>query len=92
MFRCNLQDLGSVISGDLEVPIFKNLRIRKAFNLFPHFKYCFAAHAPAASRPSPRPKNSRHFYVQASVLNDVIKSALLMCFAPLPFSRAGAPV
>ena len=32
MFRCNLQDLGSIISGNLEVPFFKNLRLRKALN------------------------------------------------------------
>ena len=35
MFRCNLQDLGSVISGDLEVLFFKSLRLRKAFNRCP---------------------------------------------------------
>ena len=99
MFRCNLQDLGSVISGDLEVPFFKNLRIRKALNLYPHFKYCSAGHVHQQRLTSPPPKMPQEHFSLSVIFtyrrpfsNDVIKNGLLMCCAHLPFSRAGAPV
>ena len=44
MFRCNLPDLGSVISGDLEVSVFQKFAIAQSAQTVQfNFKYIFQA-------------------------------------------------
>ena len=93
MFRCNFQDLGSVISGNLEVSFFQKFANPQSAQ--PVTPTSNIALRPMCISTTPLPPNGNDtfsIHVQlASFSNDVIKSSLLMCFAPLPFSRAGTP-